>query len=165
VLEGSIITHTYIFYARGICVKTNVLCKFWRHIHDLLDYSCRLRAYMRRAIRPWHGPVARVHAAMARAGCARTYAEPSGWARMGTYTRSHGARAAARGGEPSPSPGGSQWREPDASWSFLPLRNGHRPPAMVSRAYICSDGLAQTPRRCINVDDALCEVEAAVQTV
>jgi hypothetical protein len=62
--------------------------------------------------------------------------------RMGTYTRSRGARAAARGGVPSSSSGGSQWREPDDSWSFLPLRNGHRPPAMVSRAGTCSDGLA-----------------------
>jgi hypothetical protein len=111
VLEGSIITHTYIFYARGICVKTNVLCKFWRHIHDLLDYSCRLRAYMRRAIRPWHGPVVRVHAAMARAGCARTYAEPSGWARTSDHTGHEQRRAeasrrllreAASGASPTP---------------------------------------------------------------
>jgi hypothetical protein len=62
--------------------------------------------------------------------------------RMGTYTRSHGARAAVREGVPSSSSGGSQWREPDDSWSFLPLRNGHRPPAMVSRAGLCSNGLA-----------------------
>jgi hypothetical protein len=62
--------------------------------------------------------------------------------RMGTYPRSCGARAALRIGVPSSSSGGNQWRKPDDSWSFLPLRNGHRPPAMVSCADLCSDGLA-----------------------
>jgi hypothetical protein len=70
--------------------------------------------------------------------------------RMGTYTRSRGARAAAHGGAPSSSSGGSQWRKPDDSWSFLPLRNGHRPPAMVSRAGMCSDRLADV----LYVEDA-----------